>query len=500
MESYLNFKKIILYSFLLYGAVSMAQFSQKDKVVSQNRESRAEFGTSVAIKDNFAIVGASRESYAEGAAYIYTKDSQGNWSFTQRIAANDPNEGAEYGGGVKISDDFLVVAAGRADIESTVRAGALYIYDFQNNNWEFNTKLVASDLSGDAKLGMNPTSIDVQNETIIAGAPGEDSWTGSVYVFNRINGNWSETQKIMSPTPMVNDAFGIGVSISGDYLLIGAQGVNNSEGSAYLYIKNNDGVWEYDQTITASDSSNDSYFGSSVSVSENIMVIGSYGVNSEKGAAYVYEKNNQGIWEEVQILISNPSNDYVQFGWDTAILQDYIIIAAPHIYGNEKGEVYFYNKENTGLWVENQIIQGNDTESEDFYGWSIASNGSDLIIGSPREDHDINGSNPIDDAGSAYIFENPNILGGLTNLENYKNSIRYYPNPILNVLKINSSTKLISSIKLFTINGSLLIEKNEINNNLFNIDFSNYSNGFYLINVLFEDGTSTYEKLIKTNY
>lgn len=481
----------VMGSFLI-GTSAKAQYSQTSKIVSENREGRAEFGTSVSLSDNFALVGASRESTAEGAAYVYAKNNQETWDFSQRLVADDPNAGAEFGGAVHLADDFLVVAAGRADVNGVVRAGALYVYNYQNNAFEFGTKLIASDFSGDAKLGMNPTSLDVEANTIVAGAPGENAWVGSVYVFSKVNGVWQETQKIMSPNPQMGDSFGIGVSISGDQMLIGSQGVNSSRGAAYLYVNNN-GVWEYEETITASNAAPDNYFGSSVTIEDSKAVVGAYGVNAEVGAAYVFEKNSQGSFEEVQILNANPSSDRVQFGWATAINQDYIAVTAPHIYGIEMPEVYFYKKDGSGTWVEDQIIVGDDTVEEDFLGWSVALNGQEMIIGAPREDHDVNGNNEMGDAGSAYIFKNPNILG-VTDF-NAENSFKIYPNPATTVFSL-TSTKSVNTIKIYSVTGSL-IKNIEVNNNTTIINIDHLLSGIYLVDISFEDGTQSVQKLVK---
>jgi len=487
-----------IFTCLLVANTVKAQFVQSTKIVSENREGRAEFGTAAALNENFAIVGASRENVASGAAYIYSKDSQGTWSYAQKLAATDSNEGAEYGGGVKLSEDYAVVAAGRADVNGVVRAGALYVYDYQNNNFELNTKLIASDLSGDAKMGMNPTSLDVQGNTIVVGAPGENLWTGSVYVFNKVGGVWEESQKIMSPTPATNDTFGIGVAISGDYMVVGAQGIDTSRGAAYVYVKNASGVWEYDQTISASNAAIDNYFGSSVSISGDKIVVGAYGANSEKGTAYIFEKDAQGIFQEVQILNGNPSNDRVQFGWATTVSQDYISVTAPHIYGTEVAEVYFYKKESSGDWVEDQIIKGNDTAGEDFFGWSVAVYGNEMLVGAPREDHDENGNNELNDAGSAYIFKDPNLLS-VTNNSAMQNAIATYPNPANNVLNIESQSKAIFNIKVYAITGALLHEVNNVNENSYSMDVSNYSNGAYFLTIRFQDGATTNQKILKAN-
>ncbi len=489
-------KCVFILACLFGGTTANAQFTQAAKIVSANREGRAEYGTSVDIAENFAIVGASRETIASGAAYIYSKDSQGTWSYSQRLAATDPNEGAEYGGGVKLSNDFLVVAAGRADVGGTQRAGALYVYDYQNNNWEFGTKLIASDMSNDAKLGMNPTSLDVEGNTIVGGAPGENGWTGSVYVFTKEAGTWSETQKILSPNPQGSDVFGVGVAISGDYIVVGANEVDGRKGAAYVYLKNSGGTYDYVQTLMASDAANDNFFGTSVSLSNDQLVIGAYGANMEQGAVYIFEKDNQGTWLEVQKLNGNASTEGTQFGWSTDIQQDYLIVSAPHIFGLEAGEVYFYIRDSSGTWTEDQVIQGADTVGEDFYGWSVAMHENQLIAGAPWEDHDENGENEIDRAGSAYIFIDPTLLG-VTNNGTIENAIAAYPNPVKDMLNIESQSKAIANLKVYAISGALLQEMKEVNKSNITLNISNYTNGVYFVNLTLEDGSEAIQKIIK---
>ena len=477
-------KYAFILAFLLSAATMQAQFEQSAKVVSSNRESRAEYGTSVAITENFAIVGASRETIASGAAYVYSKDNQGNWSFLQRLAATDPNEGAEYGGGVAFSENFLVVAAGRADVDGVQRAGALYVYDYQNNNWEFSSKLAASDMTNDAKLGMNPTSMDAEGNTIVAGAPGENGWMGSVYVFNEAGGTWTEAQKILSPNPQTNEVFGIGVALSGDYLVVGANEVDGRKGAAYVYEKNGNGEFEYSQTLMASDAANDAFFGTAVSIDGDQMIIGAYGANAEQGAAYIFERNTQGNWEEVEKINGNPSSENTQFGWSASIQRNYAVVSAPHLYGFEAGEVYFYKRDSNGNWVEDQIIQGDDTVGEDFYGWSTAMHADELIVGAPWEDHDANGGNEIDRAGSAYIFKDGTLLG-ITKETGNDNYVSVYPNPAQTVLNIESTLKEIDHVSVFSTNGALLYEVTDIHLNSNTLDISQYSNGVYFLRVFF---------------
>ncbi|SHK00532.1 hypothetical protein [Epilithonimonas mollis] len=226
---------------------------QSKKITASTRESRAEFGTSVAINSQFLAVGASREAVAKGAVYIHQKDGS-SWNFNQKIMAPDGFEMAEFGGSIKFGNDFLVISAGRADIENTIRAGALYVYDLgSDNQWNFRKKLTASDYDNDALLGVNPTSIAVDGNTIAAGAPGYSSWNGTVYMYEKSGTDWLEKQKITSPESVDFGNFGIGVSLYGDYLVVGASGVSNSTGKIYIYKKNNSGEWIFHQSLTSSE-------------------------------------------------------------------------------------------------------------------------------------------------------------------------------------------------------------------------------------------------------
>ncbi len=491
MKKTITFLSIVLTGFLSVTGAK-AQFSQTVKIVSENRESRAEYGTSVAIRDNYAVVGAARENIASGNAYVYHKDGAGDWSFLQSFSAPDPNEGAEYGGGAKISGDQMVIAAGRANVAGLERVGALYTYHLNGSAWVYDTKLVASDYSSEAKLGMNPTSLALQNTTIVAGAPGENGWTGSVYIFEKTAGTWTEKQKLMSPNPQQNVNFGIGVAIMGDYIVVGASEEGNTKGAVYIYKKNTSGIWEPIQKLTASDAMAQAYFGTSVSMVNGTIAVGAYGDHSETGAAYIFEEDGTGNWNEVQKITASTPSSEANFGWNCKLEANYLVVSAPHPYGVEKGEVYIYKK-NGGSWVEIQKVESFDLAPEDFYGWNIETDGDQLIVGAPWEDEDENGGNPIDRAGSAYIFKDPTILG--VNTVNLEGKISVYPNPTNNIITINS-TSYINSITLSNQFGSILKQQHFNETTVLTLDISQYAKGLYFLRIKTADGRSMVEKIL----
>tara|TARA_R100001369_G_scaffold91757_1_gene134003 strand:+ start:2496 stop:4001 length:1506 start_codon:yes stop_codon:yes gene_type:complete len=484
---------------LLGSLTASAQFTQTAKVVSQDREGRAEYGTSVDIKDNFAIVGASRENIAAGAAYIYKKDNEGTWGDAQKLTAFDAFEMAEFGGASKFGEDYLVVASGRGDVDGVVRAGALYVYNFNDGDdtWDFDVKLHASDYSGDAKLGMNPTSLDVEGNIILGGAPGDLGWTGAAYIFEKDAGVWTEKQKVTSPSPIGGEAYGIGVSISGETMAIGANETDNRKGSVYLYEKNASGVWEYTQQVMASDATSESFFGSSVSLHGDQLIVGAYGAAGEAGAAYIFEKDSSGEWQEIQKLTGAPATESAQFGWSTEIKEEHAVVSAPHAYGFDPGEIYFYKKDTEGTWVEEEVIQGDDTAGEDFYGWSVALYGDQIITGAPWEDHDASGGDEIDRAGSAYIFRNELLLNNASNEAQLENNISVYPVPAVDEITIQAKKVSISNIVLFNQLGMRVKQQPVLAQKETTLIVSDIAEGIYFLKIIDTEGKATTKKIVK---
>lgn len=486
---------LICFTFLSKTPI-IAQFEQEAKVVSTNRESRAEYGTAVAIDENFAVVGASRENIASGAAYIYKKNGNDDWTFLQRLEAPDPNFGAEFGGGAKISQDRMVIAAGRADVDGVIRAGALYVYELNGNTWDFDTKLTASELHDSALLGMNPTSLALAGNTIIVGAPGENAWEGRVYVFENVAGQWMQMQQLASPNPNNNESFGIGVAVFGNYLVVGANEEDNTRGAVHIFIKDLDGVYNYSKKIVASDAMLEAYFGSSVSIYDHTIAIGAYNDNGGIGATYIFEEDGSGNWEEIQKVTSSIPLSEALFGFNCLINQRHLVVSAPHAYGLEPGEVHIYNKTVNGFWTENQMVVSNDLAPEDFYGWNIEMDEDQLIVGAPWEDHDENGENEIDRAGSAYIFKDLSILGN--NEIALENDLTVFPIPASENVTFISKVE-IDTIMIFNQLGAVIKREKNINRNAYILDSKKFVTGVYYAKVISSDGKIAVKKFMVTN-
>lgn len=493
IKTFLQSYKPALTAFLFGSVISLnAQFQETQKIVGDFRESRAEFGTSVDFNEDFIAVGASRESIAAGAVYIYKTEGE-NIEFYQKLTAFDATEMAEFGGIVKFVGDYLVVASGRANIEEASMAGAIYIYELNTNGeWIFNAKLNASDYQNTGLLGANPTCLDADGNTLVVGAMAQDNWTGAVYVFEIVDNEWTETQKIEVPDATTNGNFGIGVSIFEDYLIIGASGADNGKGKAYIYKKNDEsGLWEYEHDVTASDAQNNTYFGTSVSIYGNQFVVGAYAeqsASSDVPAAYVFEKNLSGQWNEVQRLGSHDASEDTYFGWNCKMSENLLFISAPHVFGIEDSRVITYKRNDNGLWEEHFTVIPSDNYNA-FFGWHFAYHGDKLLVGAPRNDFDENGENEMSDAGAAFMFKQTTM--GMEEVIWNQNMISIYPNPAENELNILSKESIIR-VEIFSLSGQKLISAQNKTTNV-----SSLPKGTYIVKVTTANGNVNTQKFIK---
>ncbi len=474
-----------------------AQFEQKAKIVSDQREDRAEFGTAVAIKNNYAIVGAPRETIATGAVYLYEVNNE-DWTLLQHITAPDGHQMAEFGGAVQLTDSHVVIASGRADTGGMLRTGALYVYEIApDGSLGAPTKLVASDAVENGLLGMHPTTLAVQNTTIAVGSPGIDGWTGAVYLFELIEGVWTETQKLQSPTAQQFESFGISVSIDSDQLVIGANEANNSRGEVHVYQKNTAGIWEHRQVLTPSLSTPNNYFGTGASIYGNTIAAGAYGGSPAGGgeSVFIFEKNISGDWEETQQLTGHTSTEETHYGWDCKIQDQQLIVSAPHIYGLDKGEVYLYHRDNNGLWTAAYPLSQLNNVERSFFGWNIALDHYQIVVGAPRDDFDENDENEMMDAGAVFFFQDPNL--SVTSPDEFITSTTVYPVPAAQFVTINSTREALHTIILYTPFGQVLQSVTVSNKPVHQLDLSGIRDGVYFISVQTTDGKTTTHKIIK---
>lgn len=271
------------------------------------------------------------------------------------------------------------------------------------NTWAEEAKLIASDGESDDVFGI---SVAADGDTVIIGAHGDadnGNDSGSAYVFTRSGTTWIEQAKLIPSDSAVNDNFGWSVAIDGDTALIGAfnDGFSGARfGSAYIFTRSGT-TWSQQAKLIASDGERNDWFGYSVALSGDTVVIGAdsdddNGFNS--GSAYVFTRSGT-TWSEQAKLTASDAASMDLFGISVAVDGDTAIISArdDDDDGTNSGSVYVFTRSGT-IWSEQAKLTASDATGGDRFGSDVALEGHTAIIGAP--DDDDNGGQ----SGSAYVF------------------------------------------------------------------------------------------------
>lgn len=254
------------------------------------------FGYNVDIDGdgNTAVVSARGFSSNKGKVYVFTR-SEAIWTHQTTLFSNDGRSADYFGSSVALSSDGNTVLIGSpGDDDKGSYSGSVYIFIRTGAVWTQEAKLLASDGAAGDNFG-DGGCLSSDGNIALIGAYGDDdagSMSGSVYVFKRSGGVWSQQVKLTASDGVAGQQFGYSVSVNdaGTIAAIGANLANSGQGVVYIFTQTN-GVWTQQAKLTASDAAASAYFGNSVSLSASgrTAYIGAKGDASNRGAVYVFQ-------------------------------------------------------------------------------------------------------------------------------------------------------------------------------------------------------------------
>ncbi|MBN1630807.1 MAG: IPT/TIG domain-containing protein, partial [Thermoleophilia bacterium] len=420
-----------------------------------------------------------------GAAYVFVR-SGGVWTQQAYLKASNTGLGYDqFGTSVAISGDTVVVGApwedssatgvdGDESDDSASGAGAAYVFVRAGETWTQQAYLKASNTDEYDNFGY---SVAISLDTVVVGAYGEDSATtgvdgdqsdntaassGAAYVFTESDGVWTQQAYLKASNTDAGDNFGYSVAISLDQLVVGAYGEAScatgvdgdqsdntaaESGAAYIFYRPHDGSWFQEAYLKASNTEAEDYFGYSVAVSGDTVVVGAYGEDSSStgvngnqtdnsasgaGAAYVFALSAPAWVQQAYIKASNiEAAD--RFGYSVAVSGDTVLVGA---YGEDSnstgvngdqtdnsfassGAAYVLTR--TGdVWTQQAYLKASNPSPGDDFGHSVAIAGETVVMGAREEDSSATGvngdqaDNGARNAGAAYILvfpDTPTITG-----------------------------------------------------------------------------------------
>ena len=333
-------------------------WSQQAYLKASNTEAGDYFGRSVAVSGDTVVVGALFEdseatgvngnqldnsALQSGAAYVFVRTGI-VWSQQAYCKASNTGSADVFGTSVAVSGDTVVVGAvseksnatgvnGNQADNSAADSGAAYAFVRSGGVWSQQAYLKASNTGAFDNFGW---SVAVSGNTVVVGAHGEDSnatgvngnqannsssFSGAAYVFVRTGASWSQPAYLKASNTGSSDQFGRSVAVSGDTVVVGANGEDSSatgvngnqasngaseSGAAYVFVRSGSD-WSQQAYLKASNPGDFDYFGYSVAVSGDTVVVGASredsnatGVNGNQadnssinaGAAYTFDLDN----------------------------------------------------------------------------------------------------------------------------------------------------------------------------------------------------------------
>jgi len=354
------------------------------------------FGRSVAVEGNWAIVGANQHSSWRGAIYFLYKGS-GGWVRKTKHTISGGSIGAQFGSAVSISGNY---AAASAPYEG---GGSVYIYklDTSSNTW---SQIHEITKPGDAPESGDDFgySIFLNNTTIYISAPsdnhtnGSNNFEGTIFIHGKDTGgtdSWGMINSITSGNISNAEKFGSSISVYRDYVLAGAPGASSDTGSSYLYERAGNN-WNFVTALVGTGISPGDEYGNACAISGDTALIAAFKDN----IIYVFEYN-KGSWiEKAAIQTEDYYDDTDLFGSSLAFSGNLLIVGARD-YGepDDIGAVYFFRKTTYG-WLEFPFYTNNTTSNHDYLGYHVALDDNTALVGA------INKENYTNYTGSVYFF------------------------------------------------------------------------------------------------
>ncbi len=460
--------------------------AQQAYLKASNTGAGDEFGSSVALSGDTLVVGASLEDSSatgingsqgsnsatdSGAAYVFVRKGT-NWVQQAYLKPSNTEAGDGFGYSVAVYGDTVVVGAqyesssatgvnGAQSDNKAADAGAAYVFVRSGTNWVQQAYLKASNTGAGDLFGY---PVAVSGDTVVVGAQGESSSatgvngsqsdnsaadSGAAYVFVRSGTNWIQQAYLKASNTGASDLFGSALAVSGDTVVVGAQGeaskatgVNGNQsdnsvtgsGAAYVFVRSGSS-WSQEAYLKASNTGAFDYFGSGVAVSGNTVVVGAYGEDSKatgingnqsdntatsSGAAYVFARNGT-VWSQQAYLKASNPEALDAFGDPVAVSGDTIIVgaygecsSATGVNGNQSdnsadyaGAAYVFARNET-IWSQWAYLKASNTQAGDSLS-QVAVSGDTVVVGATGEDSAATGvggdqsNNSAAESGAAYV-------------------------------------------------------------------------------------------------
>ncbi|WP_124980251.1 T9SS type A sorting domain-containing protein [Nonlabens xiamenensis] len=528
----------ILLFFCVYSTAQNLSLVEKIKPMDQSGDHQ--FGNAIDITGDLMIVGDRNNRYQldgtltpnrSGAAYIYRKDVNDQWQFEQKLVfPGRPNE-VSYGWEVEIDGDLAFVSAifGNFSSGSTnlLDPGYLFVYayDASTSSWSLLQQLQAPTQESTAYYGRD---FSYQNGTLIVGEPWQSldpitgtttNAAGAVHVYKRAttSGLFTLQQTLVAPNRVSGAGFGWGLDFDQNRLIVGAaremDANNNSNvGAAYYFEENpTTGFYNFKQRLLPANANVGDFFGHTICTFGSFLAISSPEKDIQtptttwfdQGLVYLYKfDSTTSTWTETQQITTTSAGGNMKFGLDMDLENDRLVVGShkdrypfpTNQFPAAVGSVWYFELDAQGIVdrsVQRSVYDDNNTNFSGDFGYACAISGDLIAVGAIRDEFDENAMFTGIETGASFVYH----LNNTADVENHKESVLIYPNPVKDWLQIEAPTS-IQSLQIRDINGRL-IHSQDLSRALMKLDLSTWKPGIYLLTLVNNQGNRLSYKIIK---
>ncbi|MBI1310266.1 hypothetical protein GC176_03085, partial [bacterium] len=399
-----NFGVLSLADSVMIGFVQQAELHAADSSADDY------LGLAVSVSGDTAIVSSWMDDdngEDSGSAYVFTR-ADNRWTQQAKLTPDGAKAGDQFGRSVSVSGDTAVVSSSR-----TGTVGAAYVFTRSGSTWAQQARLIPSDVSPGDNFGF---SVSVSEDTLVASSVLDNdrgAQSGSAYVYTRSGSSWSQQAKLRAADGAAGDWFGYSVSVSGDSIVVGAARDDDAgmdSGSAYVFTRS-ESAWTQEAKLTATDATAEDQFGFSVSIDGDTAIVGAYlddDAGDASGSAYVFTRSGNTWSQQTKLLAADgAAGDW--FGYSVSVSDDTAIVGASFDDGtaDDSGSAYVFVRSGNS-WTERAKLVSTGEGFGDRLGISVSVDGATFAAGAFSDDD--GGIN----SGSVYIFKNQleNSQGG----------------------------------------------------------------------------------------
>jgi hypothetical protein len=261
-----------------------AAFPEQPLLVLENPSpsSNDYFGTAVAVAGTKVVVSAYQDDTGgnnAGTVYIFDTTSPTPGTPIRTLFNPSPQSQDQFGNAVAISGNVVVIGCSKNDVGNALDAGSAYVYDLGSATPT--VPVLTLDNPAPATDDLFGHSVAISGTKLVVGAHQNDTGAidaGSVYVYDLASGTpTTPVRTLDNPSPAADDEFGCAVAISGNRIVIGCHQDDagaTDTGAAYLYDLASANPGSPVATLIHPDPEDDEYFGSAVAISGTRVVVG----------------------------------------------------------------------------------------------------------------------------------------------------------------------------------------------------------------------------------